>query len=290
MNTDIRIELGFFEHPKTRQLLAAHGPEGVLSLIRLWVFTAANKPTGILAGMTPQDIASAAGWKCSEQCPEQCSGQCYEHTLTELRFLSPMKPHGRPTKRVRNWEKHQPWAVNAPQRQEKARKAAAARWKRQTDGDATSNAKGCSEQCSEQCPHPILSSPSLRRGEETENESNAARARPYGPLAQTRNEELKPFALKSDVVKRAVRRIEAKEHRATGTAEIKPVPPPEIERQQLEQSPEDHAAAIEALRQLKALAQPRITQAAITTPEPTNGERPDDPAGVRERIRRLLDA
>lgn len=111
------------------------GPQGVLSLIDLWLSTAQNRTKGILFGMSEEDIALDAQWPgdpktfcaglvnagflekqcfkmqaaCNPQCSEQCSPQCYVY-------------------KVHDWEHRQPFAFYAQERSSKAREAAITRW------------------------------------------------------------------------------------------------------------------------------------------------------------------
>ena len=41
MNIDIRLKLDLFEHPKLQKLRRRLGAEGVLSLLRLWLWASA---------------------------------------------------------------------------------------------------------------------------------------------------------------------------------------------------------------------------------------------------------
>ena len=40
MNSDIRLSIGFLDHPKTVKLQRQLGEAGVLSLLRLWLWSA----------------------------------------------------------------------------------------------------------------------------------------------------------------------------------------------------------------------------------------------------------
>mgnify|MGYP000243346383 CR=1 FL=1 len=60
MNRDIRLSVGFFDHPKIIKLERQLGYEGVIALIRLWLWVAQNRPSGLLSGMDDEDIAIAA--------------------------------------------------------------------------------------------------------------------------------------------------------------------------------------------------------------------------------------
>ncbi|MDF1536083.1 MAG: hypothetical protein P1S46_06205 [bacterium] len=145
-NTDIRISIGFFSHNKTIKLKRKLGPEAALALIQLWVYTAENKPEGILTGMDEEDIAIAAGW----------DGDAADlvTTLVSTKFLDKCEHYA-----VHDWEEHNPWAAGAKQRSDKAKMAARARWGAQEkhissingecSPDASSNATGMLEQCPE---------------------------------------------------------------------------------------------------------------------------------------------
>ena len=61
MNTDIRLSVFFLDHPKTVKLKRRLGLDGVESLIRLWTWTALNRPDGDI-GQDPDDIEIAARW------------------------------------------------------------------------------------------------------------------------------------------------------------------------------------------------------------------------------------
>ena len=60
MNSDIRLSIGFLDHPKTVKLQRQLGDAGILSLLRLWLWTAQNRPSGILIGMDDDDIDELA--------------------------------------------------------------------------------------------------------------------------------------------------------------------------------------------------------------------------------------
>ena len=62
MNSDIRIQSGWYRHPKIVKLRRRLGAEGVLGLVTLWTWTGEQRPNGILSGMDDEDIAIAAGY------------------------------------------------------------------------------------------------------------------------------------------------------------------------------------------------------------------------------------
>ena len=62
MTRDIRLSVDLFSNRKIIRLTKQLGPEGVLSLIRLWCRVALLNPDGELSGWSQEDIAIEAGW------------------------------------------------------------------------------------------------------------------------------------------------------------------------------------------------------------------------------------
>ncbi len=114
--TDIRLELSFRSHPKTKKLVRRLGSDGALSLVWLWMFAAESRPDGDLSGMDAEEISLAACWDGE---PRQ-----FVSTLVECRFLEGQDG----AYSIHDWQEHQPWAAHAGERSERARKAAQARW------------------------------------------------------------------------------------------------------------------------------------------------------------------
>jgi hypothetical protein len=133
MNTDFRIEVGFFAHHKTRRLIRRCGLAGPWSLLQLWEFAAINKPDGRLDGMSAEDIADAAKYE----------GDATEFVgaLNEIGWLD---RRGK-TFTLHDWSEHQPHVTNAPLRKEIARQAAVTRWRKSTSSNAQSNAPSMPE-------------------------------------------------------------------------------------------------------------------------------------------------
>ena len=109
MNTDIRLAVGFFDHPKTVKLERLLGPQAVISLMRLWLWAVQHRPGGVLFGMDADDIEIVARW----------SGEkgAFLPAITELRFLDSVDG----AYRVHDWEEHNPWQSEAEGRADKAR-------------------------------------------------------------------------------------------------------------------------------------------------------------------------
>lgn len=116
MNTDIRIEVGFFGHRKTMKLQRVLGDHGVMSLMRLWVYAAVHHPDGDLSGLDDDDIELAATF----------NGQRgdFVRTLRELGWLD-----GK-TKRLtlHGWVERQPYAASQPDRKSMAEHNSHVRW------------------------------------------------------------------------------------------------------------------------------------------------------------------
>lgn len=119
MKTDIRIDLAFFHHRKTKRLIARLGLPGVWSLLNLWARAAQTKPKGEFAGMDEQDIALDAEWTGDPE--EFCCA------LQDTGWLD---RNGDGVYRLHDWQVHQPWVYHAQERSQAARENAEKRWAR----------------------------------------------------------------------------------------------------------------------------------------------------------------
>ena len=189
MNIDIRIKLDLFEHPKLRKLRRRLGAEGVLGLLRLWLWAAANRPDGLLRGLDADDLELAAQW---EGQPGELAA-----ALCELRLLDflPLEKEGGAASalppsergaapagvafRIHDWCEHQPWASRTEERSRIARQAAKARWSGDDDEKAAKKRKDMNQICS----NMLDASP-----------SNAPRAKSREPRAESRKPEALPEA------------------------------------------------------------------------------------------------
>lgn len=116
MNADIRLKVTFPNHHKIKKLHRRLGPQGPLSLIYLWLYTAENKPDGVLSGMDAEDIEIAAQWDGDAGSMLQaCLELCLVEKLAD-------------TYVIHDWKENNPYAAHAPIRAEKARRAAETRW------------------------------------------------------------------------------------------------------------------------------------------------------------------
>lgn len=100
---DIRIDVDFFQHSKTRKLQRRHGPEAVLALINLWTWAAKQKPDGRLSGMDEEDIELASNWN---------GGPGFVGSLVELHFIDEEEDGYV----LHNWEERNPWVAASPKR------------------------------------------------------------------------------------------------------------------------------------------------------------------------------
>ena len=62
MATDIRLDVDFFSHPKTRKIQRRCGDAGVLCILRLWTWVGKSRPNGKLEGLDVESIELAADW------------------------------------------------------------------------------------------------------------------------------------------------------------------------------------------------------------------------------------
>jgi hypothetical protein len=147
MNVDIRLSLGFFDHPKTMKLAKRCGMEAVICLQRLWMWAAEQRPSGVLTGMDEEDIELAAKWTGEE-------GK-FVRTLIDLHWLDEKDEqfilHG--------WDEHQAYASKSEERHSSAKKAAEIRWekKRIMQGQCGSDAEAMRGACDAQCGNDATS-------------------------------------------------------------------------------------------------------------------------------------
>ena len=116
MNKDIRLSMGFLDHPKTIKLERRLGWPGIKGLIRLWFFCAANKPDGNFTGMNADDIEIAAKWTGDPG--------IFLQALIDLRFID----QDGTGLSLHDWSEHNGYASHSKEREERARRAAAVRW------------------------------------------------------------------------------------------------------------------------------------------------------------------
>ena len=152
MNLDIRLSLEFFDHPKIKKLKKRLGLEGVFALLKLWAWTAANRPNGTLSGLDEEAVELAADWDGDE-------GRLVS-TLCDLRLLDELDG----VFAVHDWADHQAYASKAEERSSKARKAAEARWGKAKNDDENreSNAQNMPDYAASMHEHAFSNAPETR--------------------------------------------------------------------------------------------------------------------------------
>jgi hypothetical protein len=113
MNRDIRLDVDFWDHPKTIRLCREFGQRGPEYIQRLWLYAAKYHPNGILEGDDSYDIAVI--------CHYEDDPDAFVSRLVELRWID---MDGSPHYSLHNWEKRNPWASRAEERSLIASKAA----------------------------------------------------------------------------------------------------------------------------------------------------------------------
>jgi AraC-like DNA-binding protein len=125
MNIDIRIKTTFMYHHKTLKLEKRLGPEGVLALIRLWLYVATNHPKGDISKLDAEDIAAVCLWAKD---PSHLLD-----TLIRVGFIDEtLNEDGTVTKKIHDWDEHNRFAYFANERMEIARQNAEKRWTKKT--------------------------------------------------------------------------------------------------------------------------------------------------------------
>lgn len=108
MNTDIRLSVGFWQHPKTKKTAKRLGLEGVRSLQVLWMWAATNRPEGNLSGMDWEDIELAADWQGDDRAFfDLCLGMWIDETDTGYV--------------LHDWKEHNAWASQVEDRNDTSR-------------------------------------------------------------------------------------------------------------------------------------------------------------------------
>lgn len=168
MNIDIRLSLEFFDHPKTKKLRKRLGIEGVMALLKLWAWTAGNRPGGILTGLDAEAVELAADWDGEEG--------AFVAELLALRLLD----EDDSVFSIHDWEEHQAYASKSEERSSKARKAAEARWSKAQEMPEKSasnahsmlgNATSIQEHAVSNAPETIVVGESTPTGQQCEEQA-----------------------------------------------------------------------------------------------------------------------
>lgn len=112
---DIRLDVEFFNHPKTVKLERALSFEGIRSLLKLWIWAAKNRPDGDFQGLDNDDIEIAAQWGGSqgELLSELVKIGWLDEYITEQTGPTFYKLH--------NWSYRNGWVADSMNRSDKAR-------------------------------------------------------------------------------------------------------------------------------------------------------------------------
>lgn len=113
MATDIRIDVEFFGHPKTVKLRHRLGLEGIISLLKLWMWAAKNRPEGTLYSMDKEDVEISAGWEGEPG--------AFTDALIALRWLDVEGEGTETTYILHDWQDHNEWVAGAVNRGDRAR-------------------------------------------------------------------------------------------------------------------------------------------------------------------------
>ena len=112
MATDARLAVGLATHPKTKKLVRRLGGDGAWRLVCLFLWCAANRPDGNLAGLSDEDIELAVDWAGGE-------GE-FVAALRDVGFLDGDEL----SRQIHGWAEHNPWVNDSEARSEKSRWAA----------------------------------------------------------------------------------------------------------------------------------------------------------------------
>ena len=174
---DIRLRVDFLQHWKTKKLSVRLGPEGILCLLRLYLFARQAKPSGELMGMSSEDISIAADWLGDDR---------FVPALVECSFLDRLENGGFS---IHDWEEHQTWASQAEKRTTAARTAAVSRWDKKRQRMVGKVEPQCGVDTTamrRQCAGNATAMPETRRDETNEtNETNETKKEetPIGVLS-----------------------------------------------------------------------------------------------------------
>lgn len=111
MNADIRLSITFPSHPKTLKLIRKlQDPMAPWMLVQLWIYTAHQRPDGVLHGMDAEDIEAVVGW-AGDDCR-------FVQVLLDVGYLDVL-PDGCLV--CHDWIDHNPWVAESEDRSDQAR-------------------------------------------------------------------------------------------------------------------------------------------------------------------------
>lgn len=173
----LNIDLDYFEHPKTRRLVAILGRGAELLPVRLWAFCGKfHYEDGALSGYAPAEIEAVAGWWGAE-------GEMVQ-AMIKVGFMDIDSESS--NYRMHNWESHQGHIGSLKQR---AKDAAQKRWNKikNAPSNATSMPPACPEHAPgmpKQCSVPFHSIP-YHSIPSVVGETNSQPSEPAAPEAAT---------------------------------------------------------------------------------------------------------
>lgn len=132
-NTDFRVAVGFFRHPKVRLLARTLGELAVLALLRLYGYVAENRPRGTLENLSHARIAIAADW--------EGDADAFVNALLEVGLLD--QADG--VLSIHDWKEHNGYCYHSPDRSEQAKKAVNSRADRRGRSKAQSSAESSTQ-------------------------------------------------------------------------------------------------------------------------------------------------
>ena len=117
MNTDFRTPITYYSDIRTFMLKRRLGNDGLAALNFLWCWSAIHRANGILTGMDEERLETVSFW-------DGTPGKLVP-TLLELEYLDQLEDG---TYALHQWAETNPWAVDAINREDKARLSGMARF------------------------------------------------------------------------------------------------------------------------------------------------------------------
>ena len=119
MPDDIRVKLSFFDHIKTKRVIAKYGTDGAFSILRIWRYAAEYAPKGDLTDFDEVE------WKSATGRDTDCMQFVNDLFTPGMNFLDKNKK-GRIL--IHDWKEHQGWVFHADVRSKIARQNVEKRW------------------------------------------------------------------------------------------------------------------------------------------------------------------
>jgi hypothetical protein len=122
MPDDIRIRIGFLDHPKTLRIINRFGMAAVGHLFALWEYVAKFCPKGTIDGISEQDLERVCRYS-------GVPGTLFSF-LVDHQWIDAFPVSGESYRiAIHDWKDNQPWVYFSPERSKKARKSVEIRWK-----------------------------------------------------------------------------------------------------------------------------------------------------------------